>query len=199
MRNAAYLSREALEALGFVRLGDDVRIHETCVLVGCDRISIGDHVRIDPFCVITAVDSVDLGSYCHISSHAILLGAKGIVLEDFSCISLGARVLSASDDLFAPVLIGSQFDDEYRKILSGRVRLGRHTSIGANSVVLPQSQVHDGATIGAQSLVKGEIAPWTVNAGVPARRIGERDRESVLRTEAEFLKARLGSAPNTNG
>jgi acetyltransferase-like isoleucine patch superfamily enzyme len=198
MRNAAYLSRDALEALGFAQLGNDVRIHETCVLVGCDRISIGDNVRIDPFCVITAGEPVVIGSHCHISSHALVMGAAGIVFEDFSCISLGARVLSASDDLFAPVLIGSQFDDEFRRILSGQVRLRRHTSIGANSIVLPQAEVGEGATIGALSLVKGEIAPWTVNAGVPARKIGERDKENVLRTEAEFLKSRNRSTPDSD-
>lgn len=198
MRNAAYLSRDALEALGFARLGADVRIHETCVLVGCDRISIGDNVRIDPFCVITAGETVEIGSHCHVSSHAMLLGGKGISLEDFACVSLGVRILSASDDLSASALIGSQVDDEFRELFSGRVRLGRHTCVGANSVVLPQAEIGEGATIGALSLVKGQINPWTINAGVPARKVGDRDRDSVLRKEVEFWRSRGGSAPDSD-
>ncbi len=189
MRNAAYLSREALESLGFAALGEDVLIHETCVLVRCDRISIGDNVRIDPFCVLTAGESVEIGSHCHVSTHVSLMGTSGISIKDFSCVSLGARVLSASDDLLADTLIGSQFDDEFRKIKSGRVLLNRHTSIGANSVVLPGAVVGEGATIGALSLVRGGIAPWTVSAGVPAKQVGQRDRDSVLRAEAAFFLA----------
>jgi serine acetyltransferase len=43
--------------------------------------------------------------------------------------------------------------------------------------------IGEGATIGALSLVKSPIEPWTVNAGIPSRVIGQRDRNGTLASE----------------
>jgi acetyltransferase-like isoleucine patch superfamily enzyme len=187
VRNASFLTRAALENLGFASLGKDVLIHETSVLVGCDRISIGDKARIDPFCVVSAREPVSIGAYTHIAAHVGLLGAYGITIEDFVSVSHGARIFSASDDFKAGALIGSQVPDELRAVRSGRVVIERHGCVGANCVVLPGARLREGATVGALSLVRGELEPWTVNAGVPAKPVAKRDRDGVLRAEALLL------------
>lgn len=185
--NADYLSDDELKSLGFASLGRNVRLHPSCVIVGCGQISIADNVRIDPFCVITAGASVHIGSYVHVSSYALLSGTHGITIEDFACVSHGARILSASDDFTAGALLGPQVPDDLRAVQTGRVFIERHACVGANSVVLPGARMCEGSTVGALSLVRGELAPWTVNAGVPAKAIAKRDREGVLRAEALLL------------
>jgi acetyltransferase-like isoleucine patch superfamily enzyme len=184
MLNHDYLSRPELARLGFATLGDDVRIHRSCVLVGCERISIGSHVRIDPFCIITISGGLVIGSHVHVSAHAALVGAGPIEIGDFANVSHGAKILSSSDHFSAAGIAGPLVPDAYRQVEHAAVSVGRHGIVGAGAVLLPNAAVGEGATIGALSLVKGAIPPWTVHAGVPARLVGQRDRAGVLALEA---------------
>lgn len=183
MHNATYLSRESLERLGFAALGEDVLIHPTCVLVGCERMRIGSHVRIDPFCVVTMSADLVIGDRVHVSAHASLLGAGGIAIGDFACISHGTRVLSSSGDFSVGRISGPMLPAQHRHVVTARIEIGRHAVLGANSVILPGGGLGEGATVGALSLVKTALEPWTVNAGVPTRVVGRRDRAGVLAQE----------------
>ena len=185
-RNAEFLSPKQLAELDFAFLGEDVRIHATCVLVNCQSMSIGNGVRIDPFCVLSAGSSLDIGNYVHVAAHCVLMGSAAISLGDFAGMSHGAKLLSASDDFVGGSLIGPTVPDAFRTVDSRPVLLGRHAVIGAGSLALPGAVMEEGATVGSLSLVKGCLAPWTVNAGSPARKIRDRDRQGVLDAEQRF-------------
>lgn len=186
MHNSGYLSRAALGQLGFAALGEHVQIHPTCVLVNCSRMSIGSHVRIDPFCVITMSADLVIGDRVHVSAHASLLGAGGILIGDFACVSHGARVLSSSEDFSGGFICGPMVPPGQQHLVAARIEVGRHAVLGANSVVLPGGGLGEGATVGALSLVKTVLEPWTVNAGIPTRIVGHRDCAGVLAQERSF-------------
>jgi galactoside O-acetyltransferase len=181
--NSDFLSREQLERLGFAGLGEDVLLHSSCVIVGAERISIGSHVRIDPFCIITMSGQLQVGSRVHLSGHVAILGGGRIEIGDFAAVSHGAKILSSSDSFSAGCIAGPLVPEEYRGVISEPVVIGRHVVIGANTVVLPGAIIGEGATVGALSLVKTRIEPWTVNAGIPSRVIGHRDRSGTLARE----------------
>lgn len=188
MRNARFLTAEELDSLGFAQVGENVLIHETVVLIGADKVRLGSNVRIDPYCVISAVDNVQIGSHVHIAAHVVLSGGGRITLQDFAGVSHGAKLLSASDDFSAGVLTGPTVPADLRGVRAEPIEIGRHAVIGTNSVVLPGTRVEDGATIGALSLARGTLESWKVHAGVPARVVGIRNKEGVLRAEATFLQ-----------
>jgi len=54
------------------------------------------------------------------------------------------------------------------------VTLGNDVWLGAGCAVMPGVSIHDGAIIGANSVVTGDVPTNEIWAGVPARRIGER-------------------------
>jgi len=191
MHNAAYLSQTDLEGLGFAALGEDVRIHPSCVLVGCPMIRIGSHVRIDPFCVITPSTDLEIGNFVHISAHANIFGAGSIQIGDFACVSHGARILSSTDDLSSSFLCGPMVPAKWRRPVTSPVVLARHTVVGANSVVLPGATLEEGATVGALSLVKSRLKAWTVNAGIPTRIVGHRREDAVLAAAQQMLAESL--------
>jgi galactoside O-acetyltransferase len=58
-----------------------------------------------------------------------------------------------------------------------QVGFKRHSVVGAGSVCLPGCYLEEGAAIGAMSLVKGFIPPFTIYAGNPLRLIRKRSRE----------------------
>jgi galactoside O-acetyltransferase len=180
------LSREQIDQLGFAGVGSDVTISDRCSIYGAAAIRIGDHVRIDDFAILTAREPVVIGSYVHLSAFTFLSGTFGIVIEDFVNVSPRATLLSGNDDFSGEWLPGAMIPEELRHVRGARIHLGRHSMVGAHSVVLPGVSFGEGAVVGALSLVKESLAPWGIYGGVPARRIRPRDRN------VEDLAAGLG-------
>ena len=185
--NGRFLSRLALGRLGLAEFGEDVLIHPDVVLVGCERMHLGSHVRIDPGCVITATTRLRIGSRVHIASHVSIVAAAPVEIGDFANISHGARVLATSDDFSAGGIAGPMIPMELRTVVAAPISLGRHSILGANSVLLPGARLGEGTAVGALSLLKRPVEDWTVWAGIPARRVGQRDKEEVLRREQSLM------------
>lgn len=188
MRNHDYLTRAQLRGLGFAAIGDDVRIHPTCVLVGCERMRIGGNVRIDPFCILTISGALTIGDDVHIAGHVTLAGAGPIEIGEHANVSHGARLLSSSDDFTGAGIAGPMVPAAYRQVTSAPVVVGRHAIVGAGAVLLPGAALGEGAALGALSLLKRHVPGWGVYAGTPARKVGDRDRAGVLARE-ERLRA----------
>ena len=61
------------------------------------------------------------------------------------------------------------------------VEVGDRCWLGPSVIVLPGSRIGEGAVVGAGAVVKGELAPWGLYGGVPARRIADRPRLNTYR------------------
>src|SRR5215203_2272769 len=186
-----FLPRAELERLGVECGGEDILIHVSAVLVYAEKIRIGNHVRIDPFCVLSAGGGITLGQHVHLAAHCTLIGGGGISVGDFAGVSHGAKLLSASDDFSGRYLSGPTVFDDFRGVTQAPIHVGRHAVIGAGSVLLPGVTLGDGAIVGALSLAREDVPPWTIWGGLPARQIGER-RKDLL----EFEKAQRERSAN---
>jgi len=187
-----YLVSEELRELGCRAVGEDVRVHSTCVMVGLENISFGRHVRVDAFCSLIAGDGhIVLGNRVHIASYALLSGGGGIELADFSGLSHGVKLYTRSDDYSGKTLTNPTVPAEYLGVTEGPIRLGRHVIVGAETVVLPGCEIGDGSSVGAMSLVRSSLPGWGVYFGIPARRLQERSRD-LLEGEARLLAAERG-------
>ena len=74
----------------------------------------------------------------------------------------------------------------YTKI--GKVHIGDHVFIGANTTILPGVTIGDYAVIGAGSIVTHDVPAKTVVAGVPAKKICDVD-EYVARFQSQMNAA----------
>jgi len=63
------------------------------------------------------------------------------------------------------------------------VILEENVLIGANAVVLEGIRVGEGAVVAAGAIVTEDVAPYTVVAGVPARKIKDIDDKTISKTE----------------
>jgi len=176
----SFLSPAELEALGVVA-GRDVLVSTDARLFGADRIRIGDNVRIDAFCVISAGGSghVHLGSHIHIASGTRVFGDGGVDLGDFSSISSGSTLYSASDDYSGRHLIGPTIPDRYLAVDKRPIRLDLLAAIGAHSVVMPGVTLNEGAVLGAMSMARRSLDPWTIYAGVPCVPLRAREQDAL--------------------
>ena len=64
--------------------------------------------------------------------------------------------------------------DECRKNIYGDIVIEDDAYIGANSIIMPGSVIHEGALVGANSFVKGTLEPWTIYVGNPCKPIAKR-------------------------
>ena len=85
-------------------------------------------------------------------------------------------------------MTGPMVEERYIHDIGKKVVLEKHVIIGAGSVLLPGSILHQGVAVGAMSLVKEELEAFKIYAGVPTKYLKERSRK-ILEKELEFKKA----------
>jgi acetyltransferase-like isoleucine patch superfamily enzyme len=149
---------------------------------------------VDDYCYFST--KVRIGIATHIASGCSIAGGRSFQFElgDFSSLSSGVKVWCTSDDFVNDVvtIIPQGVEQVKTHLISGDVIFGNYTAVGSNSVILPKNTIPEGVAIGALSLVPAafEFQPWTVYAGVPARALRPRNRDSVME-QVDRLKVML--------
>lgn len=139
------------------------------------RIIVGRNSVIDSFVKIKpagGTGDLEIGEDCVINSGCVLYTGNGI--------RIGNRVAVAANCTFAPT--NHEFRDPHRPIREqgfrpskGGIQIGDDVWIGANCVLLDGAVLGNGCIIGAGSVVRGVIAPLTIHAGNPLKKIGSRE------------------------
>jgi acetyltransferase-like isoleucine patch superfamily enzyme len=143
---------------GAIRLGSRVfvsrQVHLTCREGG---ITIGDNVSFGAFTIVHSVDAgtVKVGNDVRIAANCYLAASPNYRHER------------------TDIPMAEQGFEECRGI-----EIGDDVWIGASTVVLDGARVGRGSIIGAMSLVRGEIPPYSIAFGVPATVRGKRDTSS---------------------
>lgn len=181
----AYFTANELEAMGFKRIGKNVKISKQASIYNYEQIEIGDNSRVDDFCVISG--KVNIGINVHITPMCLVAGGdKGIIFEDFTTIAYGVQVFTQSDDYSGNTMTNSTIPDRYKNELKSAVLLEKYTIVGAGSVVMPGVILAEGTAIGAMSLVRKSTESWGIYAGVPVIRIRDRSK-NLLNLQKEYF------------
>jgi galactoside O-acetyltransferase len=170
-----FLSKEEIAKIGFKSVGENVLLSDKASIYNAANISIGDNSRIDDFCILSAgVGGIDIGKNVHVSCYASLIGAGNITLRNYSCVSVRCSVFSSTDDFTNLYFTNPTVDISQRNVFTKDVEIGVNAVIGAGSVVLPGVKVGEGSSVGAMSLLKISIPPFTIWGGIPAKFIKSR-------------------------
>lgn len=181
-----YLSCDQLTAMGFKKIGTNVKISDKASIYNADQIEIGNNTRIDDFCVLSG--KITLGDYIHITAFSLLAGGtEGIVIGDFVAVSYGSKIFSQSDDYSGEYMISPLVPSQYTNVHKAQVVIERHALIGARSVIFPGVRIAEGCSIGAMSLVNRNTDPWGIYVGIPAKRLKDKSR-NLLTLEKQFLQ-----------
>ena len=137
-------------------------------------IRIGARTMIDAFVKIKpagGVGEVRIGQDCAINSGTVIYTGNGIAIGD--------AVLIAANCTLAPT--NHAYGDRTRRIRDqgflpskGGIVIGDDVWLGANVVVLDGAVIGEGCVVAAGSVVRGELEPYSVYAGIPAVRVGAR-------------------------
>lgn len=137
-------------------------------------IQIGPRTTVDAFVKIKPAGGsgdVVIGADCAINSGVVMYTGNGIVIGD--------AVLIAANCTLAPT--NHEFGDSDRRIRDqgfqpsrGGIVIHDDVWLGANVVVLDGAVIGKGCIIAAGAVVRGELEPYSIYAGAPARRVGPR-------------------------
>lgn len=109
---------------------------------------------------------LQLGKNCKLGDNVHIAASERVTIGD-DCLMASFVYISdtnhgtGEDDPMTP-------PDE-RILTSEPVEIGKCVWLGEGVAVLPGSKIGDGCIIGAHAVVKGEIPPYTVAAGTPAK------------------------------
>ena len=109
---------------------------------------------------------ISIGEDCFLAENLVLDGRGGLTVGAHVSINSGVQIWTAQHD----------WTDSDFAYSSAPVEIGNRVWICSRSVVLPGSRIGEGAVIAAGAVVSGDVAPWTVVGGVPARVIAKRPR-----------------------
>lgn len=180
-------THDELVDMGFAYVGRNVTVFKGAVLVNPKNIELGDGCQIDDFVHIIASQRVRIGRRAHVACFSSLAGGGEITLGDFVGVSAGSRLLSGTDDFLGGGLTGPTIPAEFRSVTRSFVRVGKHAILGTNTIVHPGVEIGEGVATGSATLVTKSLADWGVYTGIPARRVKDRPRETVLRLAAQLV------------
>ena len=113
---------------------------------------------------------ITLGRGVLINSNSYIYGRGGLEIGDHVLISPNCAIVAGDHDVLAP---GNMIETPSK---DQKIVIGPNSWIGANSVVVGGVTIHEGSVIGAGAVVTHDTEPYSINAGVPARRVGMRPR-----------------------
>lgn len=182
----AYFTQSELNGMGFKHLGKNVKISTRASIYNAEQIEIGDNSRVDDFCLLSG--KITIGRFVHLAPYCNLAGGTaGITLENFSGLAYGVHVFTQSDDYSGKTMTNPNVYKRYRDVKSKIIYVGKHSIVGAGSIIMPGVELREGTSVGAMSLVRKSTEEWSIYVGNPARKLKERSRK-LLELEKEFLK-----------
>jgi acetyltransferase-like isoleucine patch superfamily enzyme len=148
-----------------VQFGDSVVIlHPDLVnLYGC---TIGEGTQIGAF--VEVQQGAVIGRLCRISSHAFV--CQGVVIEDG--VFVGHGVMFINDRYPSALDKEGNPQSPEPPALQGTL-VHTQASIGSNATIMGGVTIGEGALVGAGAVVTGDVPPYAIVAGVPARRMGD--------------------------
>jgi len=183
----SFHSPDALHDMGFLSVGENVRVSTKASIYGASRISLGSHSRIDDFCVLSAGEGgIHIGRNVHIAIMCSLIGKERIELNDFCNLSSRVSIYSSSDDYSGEYMTNPTVPEEFTNVDHRGVVLEQHVIIGSGSVILPGVTIGKGTAVGALCLVAKDLEPFGIYAGSPLKRVKARSRR-LLELEKLYL------------
>ncbi|HEZ3588463.1 TPA: acyltransferase [Neisseria meningitidis] len=163
------------------------KIYDGAKIIKKENLSIGDYSQIDDFVFFNCGEKSILGSFVHISSFTSIIGGGEFYMDHFSGLSAGCRIITGSDDFMGGGLTNPTVPSKYTNVKKSSVRIGKHAILGTNVTVLPGVTIGDGVAVGAGSIVRKNLEPWTIYVGVDCKPLKRRSQDKILELEKHLV------------
>lgn len=129
---------------------------------------LGEGAVVERGVTVSTLGRVIVGAGSNVNRDVLIDGRGTVRIADRVNISPEVQILTAEHDVRSPDFAGRE-----RPVV-----IGARAWIASGAVLLPGATIGEGAVVGAAAVVKGEIPPWTIWVGNPARQVGTRPRDA---------------------
>ena len=148
-----------------IQLGEGVYIDPT---TSVNNVTIGNHVKIAKYCSIfgSAQDPLEIGDGSYVGMFSIINGFKAkVVVGKNVSIAQRVNIMADSGPNASPLM------QQYYPMITGNVKIGDHSWIGANAIIMPGVELGECCVVAANSFVNASFPPYSVIGGNPAKLI----------------------------
>ena len=162
------------------------RIERLCFLknlVGKSSIEIGDYNYYDDFDDVRNFER-NVRYLFDFSGDKLIIGRFCMIASGVEFIMNGANHFTGGISAYPFEIFGRGWGGAMEGLeypFKGDTRIGNDVWIGYRAVIMPGVTVGDGAIIGACTVVTGDVEPYAVVGGNPARQIRKRFSETEIR------------------
>lgn len=122
---------------------------------------------------------IKIGKGSVIGDNAILDGRNGIVIGQNVNLSTNVSIWSEQHDHSDP-----WFRCETKPRFN--ICIDDRAWIGPNTIILPNVHIGEGAVVAAGAVVTKDVEPFAIVAGIPAKKIGERNKELLYELDGRY-------------
>ncbi len=127
---------------------------------------------------IREITKIEIGDSNIIGDNALLDGRQGLVLGNNVNISSNVSIYTLQHDHRAPLF----------KAIGGKVVIEDRVWLGSNVIVLPGVTIGEGAVCCAGCVVTKNVEPYTVVAGIPAKKVNERPMNLLYKFDGKACR-----------
>lgn len=157
--------------------GTNVRLYPLCKIIRAENAELDNDCKILDNVWIDAGKSLKIGKHSMITWFVLIEGGDCLAIGDRVFVGPGSKILTGTYELDG--YYSSEFlPEDCHKNRYGSISIGDDAYIGANCTLLPGVTIGEGAVVGANSLVTGDLEPWGVYVGSPCKKIRDRIKPS---------------------
>ena len=164
-------------------------VHPSAVIeLSGGSVSIGARTHIDRGAILRAMGGrIEIGDDCSVNAYSFLSGGGGLRIGDHVMIASHVSMY-ASNHVFQHLEIPM---NDQGLIVKG-IEIERDVWVGTGVRVLDGVRIGHGSVLAAGAVVTQSTEPFSINGGVPARKIGTRDTGGQLAASAPQSRSTAG-------
>lgn len=131
------------------------------------HVEMSSHINMATYFMITPGQKTHIGRNTHINHGCFFDARGGIIIGNNVSISHNVSIITVSHETQSSNFL----------LKSARVRIDDYVWIGLNATILQGVIIGKGAVVAAGAMVTKDVQPFEIVAGIPARKIGDRNRD----------------------
>ena len=136
--------RNSIYRLAGIKIGAGSTIHTGCRFYQSNKIKIGEDTSVGDRCFLDGRTKLSIGNHTSIASQVLIYNSK------------------------------HDINDEWFGAIYGEVKIGDYVVVVPRAIILPGVTIGDGAVIAAGAVVSKDVLEGEIVAGVPAKKIADR-------------------------
>jgi len=176
--------------LNFILVKNKGSIHKSALLRGCrinGDVTLGEGCKIIGGVLLSTESKIIINRYSSINgpNTDLINYINPIIIGSFTSIARNVSIQEFNhnyDTITSYLIFKNIFKESKSKDISskGQVTIGNDVWIGTQSIILSGSSIGNGAIVAANSVVVGDIPPYAIVAGSPAKVIKYRFSEEII-------------------